>query len=284
MEFLKKEKLRFNEIDFVKGLAIITMIISHVFYFKYQMNMSTLDFTSSWYIFLTKFAQIVFITCIGINLSLSYQKNTQRAQINENSKDKKNKQTFDISTQKDNVYVKKQLSRVVIIGIFALTLSFLSYLTHGEKFIKFGILHFASISILAMMWLVGHNLVVMIVLLCMCLLYLFKSNLIEISSNVFHPFLIFVVGIYNPSYNSLDYFPLIPWLAFICFGILLGNYFYKNYSRQFVINDKINKFIDSKNNIISSFILMLGKYSFLIYLLHIPILYFLLSYIKKIAN
>lgn len=269
MEFLKKEKLRFNEIDFLKGLAIITMIISHVFYFKYQMNMGTLDFNSSWYKFLTKFAQIVFITCIGINLSLSYQKNRN---TNTNA-----------NTNANNNYIKKQLQRVVIIGIFALTLSYLTYLTHGEKYIKFGILHFASIAILLMMWLVNYNSIVFIILVIICLLQVFKKHLIELSAKIMHPFLIFVTGIYNPKYYSLDYFPLIPWLIFICFGILIGNYLYKNYIRQFSISDTINNFISNKNNIISPFVLLLGKYSFLVYLLHIPILYFILLYIKKIS-
>lgn len=286
MEFLKKEKLRFNEIDFIKGLAIITMIISHVFYFKYQMNMSSLDFNSSWYKFLTKFAQIVFITCIGINLSLSYQKNTNitnDTNTNTNANTIANTNT-NTNANTNNNYIKKQLQRVVIIGIFALTLSYLTYLTHGEKYIKFGILHFASIAILLMMWLVNYNSIVIILLIVICLLQVFKKHLIELSAKTMHPFLIFVSGIYNPKYYSLDYFPLIPWLIFICFGILIGNYLYKNYIRQFSISDTITNFISNKNNIISPFVLLLGKYSFLVYLLHIPILYFILLYIKRFAN
>ena len=44
-EYSKKTKQRFNEIDFLKGLAIITMVTSHVFYFQYQLNMRTLNLT-----------------------------------------------------------------------------------------------------------------------------------------------------------------------------------------------------------------------------------------------
>ena len=132
MTSLKKTKQRFNEIDLLKGLAIITMIISHVFYFQYQLNMRTLNFSSPWYLFLTLFAQVTFITCIGVNLSLS----NQSSQV----------------TNKKKKYILKQLKRVLTIAIFACILSYLTYLTHGYKFIKFGILHFASVAILIMMY------------------------------------------------------------------------------------------------------------------------------------
>jgi uncharacterized membrane protein len=180
-----KQKNRFNEIDFLKGLAIITMIISHIFYFKYQMNMSSLDFNSSWYLFLTLFAQITFITCIGINLSLSYQntlklkykeneinnlnykvninkKNTELNEEEVNNKIQNEKENSTISF-KDKYWVK-QIKRVIMIGIFAIILSFLTYLTHGYKFVKFGILHFASVAILIMMWSVKSNIINLILL------------------------------------------------------------------------------------------------------------------------
>ena len=276
MYIFKKEQLRFNEIDFLKGMAIITMVISHIFYFKYQMNMSDLDFNSGWYRFLTKFAQFVFITCIGINLSLSFQKNTT------NNTKTNNTNTNNTKTN-ETIYVKKQLSRVMIIGIFAMILSFLTYLTHGYKYVKFGILHFASIAIFIMMWFVKCNSVVGCILIIVCMSYVYKNNenIINLSTKYVNPFIIFIIGIFNPQYYSLDYFPLIPWIAFVCAGILIGNYMYKNYERQYSINENISKFISNKNNIISPFILLLGKYSFLVYLLHIPILYMLLTYIKQ---
>ena len=176
---LNKQKDRFNEIDFLKGLAIITMITSHVFYFKYQMNMASLDFNSSWYVFLTLFAQIIFITCIGINLSLSYQ-NTIK--IKEQKKLMENNNI----NFKDKYWVK-QIKRVIIIGIFALILSFLTYLTHGYKFVKFGILHFASVAILIMMWSVKSNILNILIFIFILTLYYFKNNISSflITSNIF---------------------------------------------------------------------------------------------------
>lgn len=266
-KLLKKEQIRFDEIDFLKGLAIITMIISHIFYFKKNLDMgSTLNYNSYWYLFLTLFAEIVFICCIGINLSLSYQKY---------KRDCHKKKTC------TNNYYIRQIKRVCIIAVFALILSYLTYLTHDYKFIKFGILHFASLAIFILMWTVQYNFVNVFYIIVISLIYFLKKYLINISYNYLNPFVIFIIGIFNPQYYSLDYFPLVPWLLFSCFGILIGNIFYRKYQRRFSINKKIIKFISNPKNIFTSVIRLLGKYSFFVYLIHIPILYFILILYKK---
>ena len=271
---LNKQKDRFNEIDFLKGLAIITMITSHVFYFKYQMNMASLDFNSSWYVFLTLFAQIIFITCIGINLSLSYQ-NTIK--IKEQKKLMENNNI----NFKDKYWVK-QIKRVIIIGIFALILSFLTYLTHGYKFVKFGILHFASVAILIMMWSVKSNILNILIFIFILTLYYFKNNISSflITSNI-HPIVGFITGLGYSPYYSMDYFSLVPWISLISIGVLIGNIAYKKYKRRYPIPTTVTGFID--NNPFSKLVRTFGKYSFFIYLIHIPILFTILSIIKKMS-
>ncbi len=266
MNILKKSKQRFNEIDFLKGLAIITMVISHVFYFQYQLNMRTLNFNSPWYLFLTLFAQIVFITCIGLNLSLS----NQSRQVNN--------YTPEEEQHKKKTYVVKQLQRVVIIGVFAIILSYLTYLTHGYKFIKFGILHFASSAILIMMWGVNSQVTNMIIALVVIGLFFLKTPIANFLSRKSHPFFGFIMGLGHPSYYSMDYFPFVPWLALVGIGIMIGNVAYKHYQRQFQINSGFNQFLNT--NKLSQVIRQCGKYSFLIYLLHIPILYLILRIIQ----
>lgn len=269
---LKKQQIRFNEIDFVKGLAIITMIISHVFYFMNNMDMISLNYNSLWYLFLTLFAQTTFITCIGINLSLSYQKYRNDQKYKKDPK------------YKGDSFYTKQIKRVLIIGFFALILSYLTYLTHGYKFIKFGILHFASCAILILMWTVKYNSLTITILALVSFIYLVKDKLIFWSQRILNPFIIFIIGIYNPKYYSLDYFPIIPWLNYSCIGILIGNFFYKNYQRRYQLSNKLNQFLNNDKNIGSKFIRVFGKYSFLIYLIHLPILYFILLLIKKNYN
>ena len=254
-------KKRFKEIDFLKGVAIITMVISHIFYFKYQLNMSFLDFNSWWYISLTIVAQIIFISCIGINLSLSYSK-------------------YQLKNQQGKYY-QNQIKRVIIIGFFGLLLSYLTYLTHGYKFIKFGILHFASCAILLLMWTVKYDLFNLLFIIIIAVLYFIKDHLINFSLQTIPKFLIFILGIFNPHYYSIDYFPIIPWTILVAFGILMGNILYPRFNRNFQLHKKIDQFIHNSKNKFSSTINFLGQHSFLIYLIHIPILYLILQIIKK---
>lgn len=263
----KKQEIRFNEIDFFKGLAIITMIISHIFFFMNHMNIIKFNFNLPWYLFLTLFAQIIFITCIGINLSLSYQK------YNSDLKKKK--------VSKYSYYLK-QLKRVIIIATFALILSYLTYLTHDYKFIKFGILHFASCTIFLLMWTINLNLVNFVFIIIIFLIYIFKNKLIFLSLKYLNSFLVFIIGIYNQKYYSLDYFPFVPWLIFACFGAIISNIIYKNYQRRFKLSRKIDNFLSNNQNLFSYLVRLFGKYSFFIYLIHIPILYLILIIIKTI--
>ena len=255
------EKKKFKEIDFLKGIAIITMVISHIFYFKYQLNMSSLNFNSWWYILLTIVAQVIFISCIGINLSLSYSK-------------------YQLKNQSGKYY-QNQIQRAIIIGFFGLLLSYLTYLTHGYKFIKFGILHFASCAILLLMWTVKYDLFNLFFILTITLLYFIKDHLINFSLQTMPKFLIFILGIFNPQYYSIDYFPIIPWTILVAFGILVGNILYPKFNRKFQLNQKIDQFIHNSQNKFSSTINFLGQHSFLIYLIHIPVLYLILQIIKK---
>ena len=256
-----ERKKRFKEIDFLKGIAIITMVISHIFYFKYQLNMSSLNFNSWWYILLTVTAQVIFISCIGINLSLSYNK-------------------YQLKNQPQKYY-QNQVQRAFIIGFFGLLLSYFTYITHGYKFIKFGILHFASCAILLLMWTVQYDLFNLLFIIFIATLYFIKDHLINFSLQTMPKFLIFILGIFNPQYYSIDYFPIIPWTILVAFGILVGNILYPKFNRRFTLNQKIDKFIHNPRNKFSTIINFLGQHSFLIYLIHIPILYVILQIIKK---
>lgn len=255
------QKKRFKEIDFLKGVAIITMVISHIFYFKYQLNMSSLNFNSLWYISLTIVAQVIFISCIGINLSLSYSK-------------------YQLKNQPGKYY-QNQIQRAIIIGFFGLLLSYLTYITHGYKFIKFGILHFASCAILLLMWTVRYNWFNILFILVIAIIYFVKDNLINLSLQTMPKFIIFILGIFNPHYYSIDYFPIIPWIILVSFGVLVGNILYPKFNRKFKLNQRIDHFIHNSQNKFSTTINFLGQHSFLIYLIHIPILYLILQIIKK---
>ena len=65
---------RLVEIDFIKGCAVITMVIFHVFYLSKWMDIYPFQTQKGMLFLFARFAQLVFITALGINLVISYQK------------------------------------------------------------------------------------------------------------------------------------------------------------------------------------------------------------------
>ena len=62
---------RYIEIDILKGVAVFCMIIFHIFYYANQYGYKELEYDTFLLRFIAKIAQIIFITCVGINLVIS---------------------------------------------------------------------------------------------------------------------------------------------------------------------------------------------------------------------
>ena len=107
----------FHEIDILKGIAVICMIIFHIYYFPNQYGYKEFDYKTLPLQTIAKIAQLIFITCVGINLVLS--------------------------NQKKDVY---PWNRILNLVFFASCMSLFSYFIFESKYIKFGILHFISLG------------------------------------------------------------------------------------------------------------------------------------------
>ena len=62
---------RYGEIDILKGVAVICMIIFHTFYFPNQYGFKEIRYDTTLLKIIAKIAQIIFIISVGINLYLS---------------------------------------------------------------------------------------------------------------------------------------------------------------------------------------------------------------------
>ena len=80
------------------------------------------------------------------------------------------------------------------------------------------------------------------------------------------------LGLYPKGFYSLDYFPIVPWLAVMLSGTVLSDLLYPNGKRSFRLGE-------SKNSIVNVFE-TLGRHSLLIYVVHIPIIYVIWTLIK----
>ena len=102
-------------------------------------------------------------------------------------------------------------------------MSFLSYITFGDLYVKFGIFHFIAAAVFLTMPIVGSKWLSLATSAIIGLLYTITNNnkIIGYSAQACNsaPVFCFVSGIYNTWFSSLDHFSLIPYLGLVSFGI-----------------------------------------------------------------
>ncbi|MCK9185867.1 DUF1624 domain-containing protein [Candidatus Gracilibacteria bacterium] len=154
----------------------------------------------------------------------------------------------------------QQIKRALKIFSGALAITILTYIFVPDYFIIFGILHLITVSILILPAIKNKKHMGLIFGLAAIAISLFIRNID--SENI----LLFILGFKNTTIASLDYFSIFPWIAVPFFGLEIGQYLYKD-------NAPI---LDAKCPKILSPVLFLGRHSFLIYVIHVPIILLLL--------
>ncbi len=240
---------RYTEIDLLKGIAVICMVIFHFFYFPNQYGFKEIEYNTPLLKTIAKIAQIIFITCVGINLVFAKNKN------------------------KDPNY---HLQRIGKITFFAILMTIFTYYVFQDKYVKFGILHFIAFSSLILFMFVDDLQIMKIITSVLALLFVLNKIKPELFYSIPSP-IAFIGGFYNDKYSAIDHFPILPWIIFICFGTFIGNYLLQN---------KIKFPEIFNNNPIANTLITTGKYSLEIYAVHWAVLYVLycILYSKYIRN
>lgn len=259
-KFYTQSSKRFYEIDVIKGIAVVLMVYFHFYYLQHFMNIKHHNVNSGFLNYSAKIAHTIFILMVGVNLAVNYQKSI------------KEKQDY-------NCYFGKQMKRAIFLLATGMIFSYLSYLGFDQMYVKFGILHFIAVAIVISQILVHNKFLSLLGALVVLLISLIISNLgsqLDFSKCHQFPMTCFISGIYNVKYNSLDHFPLIPYLFYVFIGIFIGHILYNKFKRNFD-EQLLERF---KNNKLLKLIAVLGKYSFLIYIIHFPLFYFILSFFR----
>ena len=68
---MKKLVKRFEEIDILKGIAILCMITFHYYYYPTQLGIPGYNYKTTTLMITAKVAQVIFILCSGMNLSIT---------------------------------------------------------------------------------------------------------------------------------------------------------------------------------------------------------------------
>lgn len=246
---------RYKEIDILKGVAVICMVIFHIFYYPHQYGFTEITYDSFPLPLIAKIAQIIFITSVGINLVFAYSQK-QDETIKE--------------------YYKKQLKRILKLVICAIIMSLFTYYVFGNNFVKFGILHFIAFSSLVLLPVVGDVNIIRGLIAILSVLYFSNYYHPQLFSSVPSP-IAFISGFYS-RWGAVDHFPLLPWLIFMCIGVLIGHEYVNN--KPDLLPEKVEELLPVK------VLGKVGSYSLEVYMVHWVILFVVYTYIypKFIRN
>lgn len=186
------EGKRIWEIDFIRAIAIILMVIFHIVYDLNEFVDINIDYQNGFWYWEGKVSALLFIFLAGISCG----------------------------------YSKNNVKRGIKVLAFAMVITFITYILFREQYVRFGILHFLGISMLLFPLLKRINNLflftsAMVIALAAAPL---KSVLADTS-------LLLPLGVMYRGFTSVDYYPLSPYLSMFILGILAYKlYYYKKRS------------------------------------------------------
>jgi len=222
---------RFWEIDTARGIAIILMVVFHLFRDLKYFQVFAFESFGFWWVF-PRIIASMFIFLVGISLSVSYSRTKNKS-------------------------FRKYLKRGLKIFSWGLIITAVTWAMVPESFIFFGILHFIGVGvIIAYPFLKKPK-------------YNLQAGLAFVVfgwviSGFFFDFpYLMPLGFFARGIQTFDYFPLFPWFGLVLIGTWFGNLLYPDGERYLKIKN-----IDNTTTRILSF---MGRNSLKIYLIHQPI-------------
>jgi uncharacterized membrane protein len=232
--------IRLWEIDALRGVAIIMMVIFHLMWdlWFFRILPGVVLYAGFWKYF-QRTTAILFLLLVGVSLTVSYRRARERGGENK------------------SLWPKFLVRGLRILG-WGMVITLVVWVA-GVGYIHFGILHLIGVSIILAYPLLAYRWLN----LGLWAIFFVAGGRIQ-TVQVDFPWLIWL-GLHPPGYAPADYFPLIPWLGVVLLGVFLGNTFYGQHGRLIPLPDwsgappiRLLQF--------------LGRYSLTIYLIHQPIL------------
>lgn len=226
--------MRFLELDFLRGLAVVGMIAFHAFFVLTFLGDLDLRMNDGGWLYFANVVRFIFLGLVGVGMVISY----------ENVR-KKGGGYF------DGVFRQFRRGGFVLLAAFVVNIA--TYLFVPDQYVRFGILHLIAVSIFVLSFLLGRK---YLALLFSGFAFVFAYYLKDLDVN----FLL----LKSDSMVSLDYFPLFPWMGIVSLGIFFGYIFYGKGKSSFDFPFLNLNFFKP--------IYWLGKKALPIYLLHVPLI------------
>lgn len=199
------------EIDFLRAIAIILMVIFHIVYDLNEFVGIDIDYLSGFWYWEGKTSALMFIFLAGI--SSGFSKNT--------------------------------IKRGIRVLIFAMVITLVTYIFFREQYIRFGILHLLGTGMILFPLLKKIN----NVLLFISAVFI-TFTAISIKSTIVDTSMLLPFGVMYRGFVTLDYYPISPYLSVFILGILAYKMYYYKGQSIFKFHYK-NKYLSmiSKNSL-----------------------------------
>ena len=243
----KNQTGRFVEIDLMRGLAVIMMVLYHALFDIYFFNIYPVDVTTGFWKIFAMITASLFLLLVGISFTISAAK----AEVTMNRRN----------------FFKKYLKRGISILLIAALITIATWWYLGEGYIIFGILHLIGVSIIIAPLFFHRKMIA----LYGGIVFIVVGILLQA---VRGPFLLLPLGVHPASFYSVDYTPIFPWFGLVLIGIYLGELLYPGGKRGYSLPEfsqygKLQEFPGTA-------FAFLGRHSLAIYILHQPVLILLL--------
>ena len=234
--------LRYQEIDMLRGIAILMMILFHTLLDLNFFMIFPVEISGGFWRYFAFATASLFLLIVGISLTLS---RTRAKRV--------------IS---GHALVQKFVYRGTGIFLLGLLVTAGTWLYVREGFIVFGILHLIGVSIvISPLFFRFKKLNAVLGLLFIAVGIFF--------STITGPIWLLPLGIHPAWFYSLDYEPLFPWFGVVLIGMGLGEYLYPENVRRFALPQIPSVFMQP--------LAFLGRHSLMIYLVHQPVIILLLA-------
>lgn len=232
------KKERFWELDSLRGIVIISMVIIHSVYDLMYFHIIPGEIGSEPWSTAAFFTASTFLILVGISFGISYSRRLK----------------FEGNFVKTYPYFMKRGFTILIGGLF---ITLVTMVVIPKGFVVFGILHLIGISIMIapFFYRFGIKNIYFGAAFILAGLFLMGFN---------GPFFLLPVGIGPIDFFSYDYEPIFPWFGVILMGLYMGSIFYTKGERSFKMDAKPGK--------IENFLGFLGRNSLIIYFLHQPVI------------
>lgn len=233
---------RYSEVDLLRTLAVILMIIYHGAFDLSEFYGWDIDVSSGGWKLFARATAALFLLLVGISFAISAHR-TPRA-----------------------MHFWKYSRRGILLFIPALGISLITYLIDPTTFVRFGILHLIATILILLPFLLplgqGNALIGIFLLASGPIVRSFDA-----STSLLLP-----LGITPPVFSTVDYFPLLPWMGFSSIGVALGQQWYV---RSVEWRTILPQWFQSPPR----FFTWPGRHALLCYLVHQPLLILMLTLI-----